>query len=330
MKNISIPLFFKNPYIAALCLIIIASIRFNRNDLVIHRPLNDAAFYISNVEKMRGIEQTTYDYKGPFNEWVLVTTLAAFLPFSPLTSINLINLLFLLIGLYFLYKLLKISNLSEQLVWLGVYIFIFSFPTFYYSTIGYIDPSVLAAIFCGTYALYANRYGLFIVAIIIGAFSKENIVILLPVALAYAYSRKNRSWVLNLLIAVIVFITINYFLKVYISRNFSSSSIIYWKPDIQRLFWNIKRPNFILSTLLSLGIPLFLMIYFFIKNSRQVISNWKDDLPLWVGLFFILFTKIYMLSAAFPDGRNIWVAYCFPILLTMKWYQRSSKHNNEK
>lgn len=317
-----VPLFFRSPFIAALCLILVASVRFNRNDLIIKRPLNDAAFYISNVEKIRGIEPTTYDYKGPFNERILVTTLAAFLPFSPLTSINLINLLFLSAGLFYLYKLLKVSGLSDDFVWLGVYIFIFSFPTFYYSTIGYIDPSVLAAIFCGTYALYSNRYGLFIAAIIAGAFSKENIVILIPVALAYAYSRNNRQWVMTGLASLIIILIINFTMKKYLFQDDPTIEAIYWKPNLSRFIWNIQRPHFLISTFLSSGIPILSGIYFFFRYNKQISINWKEELPLWAGLLSIAGITLYMISAAFPDGRNVWVAYCFPVLLSLKWWER--------
>jgi hypothetical protein len=318
----NIPLFFRSPLIAAICLILVASIRFNRNDLIIHRPLNDAAFYISNVEKMRGLENTTYEYKGPFNERILNTTLAAFLPFAPLTAINIINLLFLFLGLYYLYKLLSICGLSNNTIWLGVYIFIFSFPTFYYSTIGYIDPSVLGSIFCGAYALYANRYGLFIIAIIAGALSKENIVILIPVSLAFAYSRQNLRWLLIGLISLGLIIFINFLLRLQFAHI--NNYLIFWEPKFYRIVHNLTRPNFAISTILSWGVPLFIGLYYFKKYFREIGKNWKEELPLWTAIASIIGTTVYMIIAAFPDGRNVWVAYCFPILLSLKWLDRFS------
>lgn len=312
--------FFGNPAIALLCLLLVASLRFNRNDLIISRPLDDAAFYIANVEKIRGIEPTTYPYKGPFNERVLGTTIAAFLPFSPLTAINVTNLLFLAAAAYFLFRLARDTGIPEGLSWLGLYLFIFSFPTFYYSTIGYIDPTVLACIFCSLWALYTRRHILFLIAVVLGALSKENIVIMIPVAFMYALLTKDTKTAMIAGLALLLVLAAGAIVRDITSDL--SSSPIWWKPDLNRGRFNMSRPNFYISTILSWGLPLLICLWYLFRYPVAVARNLKNDLPVLTGIACILGTTIYMITAAFPDGRNVWVAYCFPVFLAMRWWHR--------
>ncbi len=312
--------FFGNPAVALLCLLLVASLRFNRNDFIVSRPLDDAAFYIANVEKIRGIEPATYPYKGPFNERVLGTTIAAFLPFPPLTAINITNLLFLAAAAYFLFRLLRDTGIPEGLSWLGLYLFIFSFPTFYYSTIGYTDPTVLTCIFCSLWALYTGRHVLFLIAVVLGALSKENIVIMIPVAFMYAILTKDTKTAMIAGLALLLVLATGA-----IIRNITSglsSSPIWWKPDLSRGRFNMSRPNFYISTIFSWGIPLLICVCYLLRYPVAIVRNFKTDLPLYTGIACILGTTVYMITAAFPDGRNVWVAYCFPVFLAMRWWHR--------
>jgi hypothetical protein len=320
LNDIRFPRLLKNPLAVLLLLVLVASLRFNRNSLILSRPLNDAMYYIANVEKLRGIDPTTFPYKGPFNERILGTTLAAALPFSPLTAINITNLLFLVAGCYFLFRLLKTAGIAENLSWLGVYLFIFSFPTFYYSTIGYIDPSVLACIFCGVWAIYANKPLPYLVAVVAGTMAKENIVILIPVALAYSWSRKQSQWAYLALAASLIVVGINTLMRSRLAEV--NDYVVFWEPELFRITHNLTRPNFYISSLLSWGAPLVLCGYYLVKYPKQILENLKEDLPVWAGIATIGAATFYMIIAAFPDGRNVWVSYCFPILMAMKWWQR--------
>lgn len=312
--------FFGNPAVALLCLLLVASLRFNRNDFIVSRPLDDAAFYIANVEKIRGIEPTTYSYKGPFNERVLGTTIAAFLPFSPLTAINVTNLFFLAAAAYFLFRLLRDTGIPEGLSWIGLYMFIFSFPTFYYSTIGYIDPTVLTCIFCGTWAIFTGRFTGYFIAVAAGALAKENIAVLIPVALVYAFSNKEIKWGIGAVVAMAIILLINTFL-----RNLHkdvNDYIVFWQPGWFRVWDNFSRPNFYISTVLSWGLPFGVCMMYVFRYPAAVVRNLRNDLPVLTGIVFITATTSYMIIAAFPDGRNVWVAYCFPVFLAMRWWHR--------
>jgi hypothetical protein len=310
---------WRNPLVLIVCFLLIVSIRFNRNDLVIKRPLNDAAYYIANVQQIRG-EEPTYAFKGPFNERLLVTTLAAVLPFEPLTAINLANIFFLLIAIYCLFQLLSFLNLPERNLWIGVYLFVISFPTFYYSTIGYTDPGVLSMIFIGIYSLYSGKHFLFLLAMTCGTVAKENIVMLIPVALAFGYSRSDKKWYITALISALLFTVISAWVKHNIADQINTS--FYWKPTLSRAFYNLARPNLYISSVLSFGIPGFLCLLFLVKKKLSVFEYWKQDLPLIIGLLVTFPPWIYMIPSAFPDGRAFWIASCFPIALSMVWWNR--------
>lgn len=320
--DIKFPAFLKSPLLAVLFLLLVASLRFNRNDWVISRSLGDAAFFIANVEKARGIESTTYPYKRPFNERILGTTLASFIPSSPLTAINLTNLAFLLAAIYFLFKVLRESGISENLSWLGIYLFIFSFPTFYYSTIGYIDPTVLACIFAGFWAALTGKPYFFLAAIFVGSFAKENIIILVPLALAIAFTTRQKKWVLYASLGLLLIISVNLITRNVLSETASIDWKPFWEPSSFRSLVNLQRPNFYISTVLSWGIPLFVCCYYFLTHTRQIFSSFKDDLPIFAGIATIAGATFYMITSAFPDGRNVWVSSCFPILLMLRWWQR--------
>lgn len=311
---------FANPAVALLCLLLVTSVRFNRNNFLISRPLDDAAFYIANVEKIRGINPTTYPYKGPFNERVLGTTIAAFLPFSPLTAINITNLIFLVAGAWFLFRLLRDTGIPENLSWLGLYLFIFSFPTFYYSTIGYIDPTVLGCIFCGTWALFTGRFAWYILAVTAGALSKENIVLLIPAALVYAYSNKEIKWASTAALAIAIVLLINTLLRNY--HKDINDYILFWEPGWSRVQHNLSRPNFYISTVLSWGLPFLICLFYVFKYPAALARSFREDFPVLTGIVCIAGATFYMIIAAFPDGRNVWVASCFPIFLAMRWWHR--------
>lgn len=310
---------WQNPFTLFICLLVVVSFRFNRNDLVIKRPLNDAAYYIANVQTYRG-ETPAFRYKGPFNERILVTLVAAALPFEPLTAINLSNILFLLLALFFLYRLLQTYQIHDRQIWLGMYLFVFSFPTFYYSTIGYTDPGVLAMLFVGTYAIFTDKYGLFILAVVVGTLAKEVVVMLFPVVVTYALCRSNYRWLGIALVSLLLFISLTFVIKSLVSEG--GNQPFYWKPLSHRFQFNLARPNFYISTLLGLGIPWLLCLVLIIKNFRVVTNYWKVDAPLWVGTLFSFLPWLYMIFSAFPDGRIFWVSYCFPISLAMVWSDR--------
>jgi hypothetical protein len=310
---------WQNPAVLIVIFLLIVSVRFNRNDLLVKRSLGDARYYIENVKFFRG-EKISYGLQAPFNERLLVTILASPLPFDPMTSINIVNVLFLSLSLFYFFKTLKLLVPDQDFVWAGLYMFVISFPTFYYATIGYVDSGVLLMIFVGLYAIYSQKYILFLSAIALGTLAKEGIVLLIPVAAAFGYVFQNRKWYLYALAGLAIYLVIWGLVKHNIPNSEGYTPVLFWQPISWRLQDNLTRINTYVSSVLSFGIPGFLCCYFIIKYPTALLARWKEDLPLWLGAIGGTGLWFYSIFSAHTDGRFFWIAYCFPILLSMIWW----------
>lgn len=299
-------------------LLLLISVRFNRNTLIFNRHLGDAAHFISNVDYFRG-DKISYTLGPPHNERILVTLVASILPFDAMTAINVVNVIFILFALYTLYLLLVASGIRDDLVWIGLYLFVISFPTFYYSTIGYVDSGVLAMIFLGLLALYRENHLLFLFSILLGTLAKEGIILLIPVALGFAYSKSQKKWVFTAIAGLVLCIGISLAIKANMPSTRFKNELIYFKYLPWRLESNLTRSHFYLSSIWSFGIPGMVLLYFFYTKRRQILMRWKQDLPLWIGTLGGWAMWFYSLFSAHSDGRFFWVTYCFPILLVMSW-----------
>ncbi len=311
---------WKNPLTITLVLLLTVAVRFDRNTLIFNRHLGDASHFISNVDFFRG-DKISYILGPPHNERILVTLVAAALPFRAMTAINVVNVFFILASLYILYLLLLSYRVHENLVWAGMYIFVLSFPTFYYSTIGYVDSGVLVMISLGLLALRKNNHWLFLISIFLGTLAKEGIILLIPVALAHAYSTGQKRWYGSAAAGLLVCISISMAVKHFMPSTDIPNSTIYFKYLPWRLESNLVRLHFYLSSIWSFGIPGFLLIYYWITRRNQVLLRLKKDLPLWTGTLSGWVLWFYSLFSAHTDGRFFWITYCFPILLTMLWIQ---------
>ncbi len=316
--------FWRTPAALLICFFLVVAVRFNRNDLLVKRSLGDAAFYIGNVEFLRGAP-VAFHLQAPFNERLLVTIVASLLPFDPMTSINIVNVVFLLAAIWFLYKLLEHFKLDGNLVWVGLYMFVLSFPTFYYSTIGYVDSGVLLMIFAGTYAIYKENHLLFLLAVFLGAIAKEGIALLIPVAIAYAFAGKDNRWYYSAAAGLLLYLVAWGLVKKYIPNGYGDTPVLFWQPITWRIVDNFTRLHAYLSSILSFGIPGVLCCYYLVRFSGAVKSAWKEELPLWVGTIGGYLLWFYTLFSAHTDGRFFWVAYCFPIVLSMLWWRRFGK-----
>ena len=312
---------WQNPVTLILIFLLVISIRFNRNIFLIDRGLYDAAYYISNVEYFRS-DRISAELAAPFNERLLVCFAAAGLPFDPMTSINLVNVLFLLAAVYFLYKTMLIFEISDDLLWSGLYIFVFSFPTFYYATIGYVDSGVLLMIFFGNYGIWKNNPWIFLIAVVLGTLAKEGIIIIVPVAVAYGYSSRKLRWYLFGIAGLLLYLLIWGAVKHYMPKTHGNTPVLYWMPNNWRIIANLSRFSFYFSSLFSYGIPGILLVYLFIKNKSEVLKDMRTDLPLLAGFAGGFGLWIYGIFSAYADGRFFWISACFPILLSLRWIKR--------
>jgi hypothetical protein len=316
---------WQHPLPLLLTLITVVAVRFNRNQWLVQRKLNDAASFTALVDFFRtGVVSPAIG--SPHNERLLVSYLASFLPAPSMTAINVVNVGCLLLALWVLWITMRHLTIASGLVWSGLYLFVISFPTLYYATIGCVDAGVLSMIFVGTFAILSNRPLLFLLAVVLGTLAKEGIVVLIPVALAQAYSTGSRRWyaltVLGLGQFLLVWAAIKWFGPVPIAN----APVIYWKPTTYVLTHNLNRISFYVSALLSFGVPNGLLLVWGWQYRATIRQSWRADLPLWAGTLAGWALWLYTIIGAYSDGRFFWITYCFPIVLTMVWANRFRNH----
>ncbi|MBK7159060.1 MAG: hypothetical protein IPH77_11015, partial [Ignavibacteria bacterium] len=110
----------------------------------------------------------------PYTTRVLVPFIASKLPFASDTSINIINLISMILSLYILYCTLVFYKLPERLIYLGCCLYVFSFPTFYYGTVTYVDAVLLLFLFLSFYFILTDSMIFLFLTLILGTCVKES------------------------------------------------------------------------------------------------------------------------------------------------------------
>jgi hypothetical protein len=320
--------FLSNKSLLWLCLVtlilfvIVTSVRFNRNNAIVNRPLNDARYFIAYVEHFRG--EIPSDVIRPASNWrMLVPFIAASLPFEPITAINIVNQIFLLLGMMMLYHSMLYLKINKGYVWLGLMLFCVSFPAFYYTTIGYVDAGVMFFVSTCIYATIKQSWWLFMVSFVLGFLAKESIVVVLPFAVVYLFMQGRRKNAIALgLILIASYLAESYWIRQYAYLTPGEKNNMFWVIDPENIGLNLKRINSLLAPILTLG--LVGLIYLF-----NIKSSIKTNKALTWASLFLLATTLAMYAFAFittyADGRPLWLAYFAMIMVSMVGLQSKAK-----
>jgi hypothetical protein len=307
-----------------LSLILICTPRFNRRDIGIQElttssgtsleDVSDAPHYIALVHHFRG-EKPGRELRAPFADRVLVPLIAAMLPLAPMTAINVINLCALIIALLLLNKILQYMHLSMPLRIVGCALFIFSFPTFYYSTVGYVDPVLLCFVVAGVNSLMKDKFARTVAITVVGLFAKETVVVLLPVLAARLFTQpvswRRRALVL---LAAAVLVSCAYYLIRLIGPSQGAQMSL---PAPIHFESNISRLRMWLSLSFSAGLPAVLCVALIGRNLHRLRHAFLGVGFLWIGCASVLLLWCYSLFTAYADGRIIWTMSPFTIPLAM-------------
>lgn len=314
-------------------LVLICIPRFNRQDLGLSftpggKPatevLGDAAQYISFVKYFRGEAQIPA-LRAPFAYRPLVPLFASFLPFDEMTSINLVNLSGLLIAVYFLYKTLERLNFGINLSILGCCFFVFSFPTFYYGTIGFIDPVMIGFLSASVYFIMEKKWLWFYLALGLGILSKETMIIIIPVLIVSLILNDDAGTKKFITICIAV---IESLVTLYLVRAYSPVSLqtLVWMPSMAQFIKNASRIRSLLSFALTLGIPGFITLVGMIRYWRMIAIPFY---PMLMGFFLSITLFTFAMFSAYADGRFIWPAMIFTIPISLHVLsQRYPRLNN--
>jgi len=301
-------------------LILMCLPRFNKNAVVFPSAAGDEEVYAHYVEFFRGDTVT-----GPLTSastWrPLVPFIAALLPFAPMTAINLVNVASLLFALFMLARILEWFALPRGYHLAGCALFIFSFPTLYYGSIGYVDPMLLGLVTLGVYLILSRRWIAFTLLLLPGVLAKEGIVVLLPPALFFLILGENsrRKWLFP-----VVWILIYVGLSLAV-RRFAPGVAYdqFWVPSTEKLIENVTRARVWIGAILTLGPPGAVALMLLLRPQWLLAPSPRTMLA--IGFLSVLATWVTALVTAYADGRTLWVAFPFTIPLMMVWlHERKS------
>lgn len=295
--------------------------RFNRDAFWGGHPLNDAAGYIAYVQFFRG-EPLSYALYPAANWRPGVPFLASWLPFEPLTSINIINALLLIGCLVVHYAVLKRLAVPQDRLRVFMWLYVFSFPNFYYATIGYVEPGVLLLLHLGVLLMLRQNWFLLWGLLGLGVLFKEGIVVLMPVV--GWWLRCVKSKVAALLWGIT---SIGLVLGVSVWIRNAAPLTSDWNPG----FWILDSGVFIRnvtswrawgSGILTLA-PMLIWGFYQLRIRNAQLPSVHQNLAkaLALGVLGALLMYGFAFGTAAPDGRLLWAAYPFGwgILALLEW-----------
>lgn len=301
-------------------------VRFNGNQVIVKQQPYDSKYFIAYVEYLRG--QIPSEAIRPATNWrFLVPLIASQLPFGAATSINLINALFLGLSLIIFFKIQQGLNVPNQLNWRSIWLFIVSFPTFYYATIGYIDASLFLFMAVSIYATLNRNTWLFTIAILLGLCVKETMIIATPFYLVYHFKTNSKNAIATTLITAILSVILLLIIKQNAPVTDLSTKNNFWQFGTSNAAINFYRFNTWVSFIASIG-AIGLAIFL---NRKKVFYKLKiNSLTLACLACFCVGLALYTLSyfSTIADGRIIWLTYFYMLLPLATNKVIEAKHSN--
>ncbi|HAU67958.1 MAG TPA: hypothetical protein DCW52_06110 [Gammaproteobacteria bacterium] len=274
--------------------------------------LADAKKYIDQIRYFRG-EGGVELLKAPWVYRPIPALLATPIPLEPMTALNVVNFFALCIGLFYLVRVLQKLNLSNTTVFIGGLSFVASFPVFFYGSIGYVEPVLIAWLSVGLYAIFYQKHLLYFALLLTGAFVKDPFIISLPVWLFYQLFVAQKSWIKSIAIFVIAFAAFVGSLAV--AREVSNAATdFYWLPSERTLEFNVYRLRSWFSWALTLG-PIGMLALAYVLKENFGLFRKPLDLTLAIGFAGAISVMIYSMFTVYVDGRYFWIAYPFMIPL---------------
>ncbi len=304
----------KNTIISFILLLLVTLPRFNGNQTFVKQVSYDAKYFESYVKYWRG-EALTQPLRPATNWRMLSPFVASFLPFEPLTAINILNILFLLGSLTVFYFCLKLLNIQIHVIWQSIWLFIVSFPTFYYSCIGYVDPAAIFFISLGIYAVLKDNFLLFCLSLFVGLLAKETVALLLPFSIVYFWFRPNKKLFYLCVLAAFLFASEYLLIRAYAPISEGQKAEVFWSSSYQSIQTNLHRTNTWLSLLFTL-FPIGILLVIKHKNTsfkyllnQPIFAACLAGISCAIGLFIMSF------CTTIADGRAIWQSYFFMLLI---------------
>lgn len=295
--------------------VMVTAVRFNRNDYGIAQytgasPLSDHYEYIAMTQYFRG-EDPHRAITMPFSYRPLVPLMASTLPFDAMTALNVVNLMALILTVIVIQLIIAEYQQQAKYKYLLAGLYIFSFPTFYYTTIGLIESPAQLTMALGVYFIIKQHFKSLLLLMFISVFIKETVIMLVACYLAYHYTPKTKYRTLLQTAALLAV----YLLASYLSRKFSIDQRLYiWHFELIKFLRNIGKIRTYASVVITIGLPVAIVIYLHINNIRYYNLNNRAIRLVLTGLFLSVALFFYSILTAYADGRPLWYSYLFFIL----------------
>lgn len=308
MLNIILQL-SKKAKIALLCIgFILPLIRFNGNTWLIKQTPYDQKYFTAYTYYFKSVATETPI--KPMTNWRLLLPLcASILPLNPPTSLNLLNYLaFIVAGLMLVQTIKKISN-NKQAQYLGLLSWLFAFPAFYYTCIGYADIFCIMFVSIGVYAIVVNNFFLLTAAFIAGFLTKETAILLLPFFTLYNFKQIT---IKNLAVKASVLLLLAFVLRALVqqyapvTQGYTNNT--FWIISFDSFAKNLFRFNTWFASLIT-----FLPLAFYVWLNRVNLPN-NFTLAIVSVTASALLLWLYSFITTVADGRIFWHLYPMALL----------------
>ncbi len=309
------------PAVLLLGLVVVCWPRFNLD------TGGDQQHYIDVVQYLRG--QTDFStLNAPFAYRLAGPLLASLLPLEPMTALNIVNLLALGITALLIQRTILLLPRSLEAAFAGAALFVFSFPTFYYGTIGYVDPVLILFLALFVFGCCSQKHSLIATAFLLGCLAKESMLLTVPAYVAFVWSQPRHTRMRHLMWAAAVLAagtTVVFAMRWFIPLDHDLTRV----PSLPVLFFNASRPRAWFSTLLSMGIPGSLLgVLLCLRIGRERLFGHPVGLPLCFGALGSIILLAATFCAAYVDGRPGWMFYPFAVpMIALMWTGKMSKQN---
>lgn len=299
--------------LAIICLLLVCTPRFNGNTSWVKQTPWDAQYFNAYVEYFRG-ELPSAPIRPMTNARFLLPLLAHLLPFSAASSLNIINLFCLALSLYYLFSILRFVGAEPKQATWAVFISIFSFPSFYYTCISYVDPGAILFLTMGMHAWLKEKHIAFGLACLLGLVTKETSILLFPFAIAMSVFKKQYKIAAWLIVGCILFCALHDLIRMYAPLSAGETRFKPLQLSLEAAKYNLHRTNTILSFILSLGFPGLLLLFKLYVHKIKLFQS-STSMGALGGLIGIFVLYLISFFTTIADGRIIWHAYVFMFIL---------------
>lgn len=272
-------------------------------------PCNDCKYYLRMAYFLRG-ECPLDNLRSPFCYRFLPPLLVSLVPYWPEAVFPLMNLAFCWLGVIVLDRFFRKAGFSAQESFLGVELYIFSFPVLWYAPRAMNDSSAMFFRILGIYLGFTNHYLGAGLAALVGVHTRQDLLaVLIILAIYYFWQKKYRmsqTMIACILLAMASLAAVAYWLRDAPDSFPYPVILMSWS---EQLYFNL---NFraVGSLLVGLGLPGALALFsIFARDQDWKGMSRETIIFLLIALVVSFLVPVYAFLVARFDARTVWQTY---------------------